>query len=317
MVDAGVCAHIERRGFAVSRVSRDDLGRRELHAALSGAAGYLIGGYELALDEHFEACSDLEAVAWIGNDYRPNVPGWRHGHELGIAFITSPGTNTTSVAEFTILLCLLMARPSLTTCGDPGSALQGRELRGRHMGILGLGRIGTRVAEMAKLGLGMEVSYFSRHRRPDTERSLGITYLPRQELIATSEVLSLHRTGPEPGERPDLRAPDLRSMLVGSLLINTVHHGLVDPFALFHAVQDGVVRAAFDGVGPGDSWSRLVAMGSGRFLAAPSIAFDTVEANHRGSMVAADALCDVLSGRFSLLVDNVDFRTVRQNRAGG
>jgi lactate dehydrogenase-like 2-hydroxyacid dehydrogenase len=190
----------------------------------------------------------------------------------------------------------------------------GRELYGRRMGILGLGRIGARVAEIAKLGLGMEVSYFSRRRRPEVEHSLGLVYLPRQDLIATSEVLSLHRTGPEAGEKPDLQKSDLYSMPRDSLLINTVHHGLVDPLALLCAIRDGVVRAAFDGIGQGDSWSRLSAMGPRYFLVAPSIAFDTAEANHRGSMVAADALCDVLSGMSSPLVDNVDFRAVRRNR---
>ncbi|MGW7243735.1 NAD(P)-dependent oxidoreductase [Streptomyces sp. NPDC054804] len=317
LVTDEACAYIRGRHHDVRRVTDDHLDADGLHEALDGVAGYLIGGYEEPGDEHFARHPALEAVAWLGSDYRPFVPGWRSGHERGIAFITSPGTNADAVAEFTLLLCMTMAHPFVGSVVQPGAAVpalpaSGRECAGRRMGIIGLGRIGRRVARMARAGLGMDVSYFSPRRDSALERSLGLTFRAKADLLASSDVVTLHRPGPHAGEAPELTAADLALLPHGSLLVNTVHPRLVDLTALLAAVRDRGIRAAFDGVSAGTEWDRLTGLGPDRFLAVPQMGFNTREANARAAMATARAVCDVLDGREPPSVDNPDFRSVRR-----
>src|SRR5262249_36316280 len=126
---------VRARGYEVRHLRRDHFTPDELHRALAGAAGYLIGGYEEPTAGHFEAARELEAVAWVGTDFQSYVPGWRRAMELGVAFVNAPGANAVSVAEFTMLLVLAMARPfvaHVVGAGHPGSEPlpPGRELSG-------------------------------------------------------------------------------------------------------------------------------------------------------------------------------------------
>jgi phosphoglycerate dehydrogenase-like enzyme len=293
LVPDSVCEYIERRGHAVRRVTQDDFTPAELHDALTGAAGYLIGGYEQPLAEHFEH-SELAAVAFVGTDYKAYVPGWRRAVELGIAMINAPGANAISVAEFTVLLMLTMSRPFTNRIVTPdrgatGLPAPGADLHGRRLGVIGCGRIGTRVARIARHGLGMDVVYHAPRRNAED-----IAYVAKEELLASCDVVTLHRPGPGEGEKPEIGWPELESMRTGALLVNTAHHHLVDPDALLWAMETKNVRAAVDGAPPDANWNRLVACGPERFLTVPPMAFNTHDANLRASMHTATAVCDVL-----------------------
>ncbi|MFE1076056.1 NAD(P)-dependent oxidoreductase [Streptomyces sp. NPDC058783] len=304
LVPRSVCDYIESHGYAVRRVEQDTFTSAELHRALKDASGYLIGGYEEPLAEHFEQSGQLEAVAWIGTDYKANVPGWRSAVELGISMINAPGANATSVAEFTTLLLLTMARPftgSIATADTPrpGLPAPGIDLRGRRLGIIGCGRIGASVARIAAFGFGMEVSYHSPRRNLIAEHSLGIAYRPRNDLLSSCDMITLHRPGPGEGEQPEIGRPECELLLDEAVLINTAHHRLLDPDALLRVMDTKCVRAAIDGAPDGEAWNRLMAYGPERFLVTPPMAFNTTDANLRASLQTAKAVCDVLtrSGR--------------------
>lgn len=313
-------ALIEQNGYAIRRVSQDQLTVDELHAALDGVSGYLIGGYEEPLAEHFEAAGALEAVAWIGTDYRAYVPGWRRAFDLGIAFVNSPGANAESVAEFTMLLALTTVRPFIGRLAMPGkepaaSEAPGRELRGRTLGIIGLGRIGASVARIAGLGFGMRTTYFAPRRNIPLEESLGVRYRPRHELLADSDIVTLHRPGPGEGEGPELGWAEMKMLRENTIIINAGHRGLIDPEALQWAIESRGVRAAIDAVGQGPAWDALVAEGPTRFLAVPQMGYHTTDANRRASLLVAEAVCGVLAGQIPDAVNNKDFPAVR--RANG
>lgn len=72
-----------------------------------------------------------------------------------------------------------------TVCG-------GRSLKGKKLGIIGLGRIGSRVAQIAADGFGMDVHYYSRTRKPDLEDRYGLTYAPIEDILSSSDYLSFH-----------------------------------------------------------------------------------------------------------------------------
>lgn len=310
---------IEDRGFAIRTVTDEHLDAGRLHEALDGVSGYLIGGYEEPTAAHFEQAGKLEAVGWVGTDFRGYVPGWPRAFELGIAVVSTPGANAVSVAEFTLMLMLMLARPLPAFPGavgaDPPTVVPGIELHGRTLGIVGAGRIGTRVGRAATLGLGMRVRYAAPRRNEPLEAALGVEHVELSRLLDESDVISLHRPGPGPTEPPLLGRRELERVRPGTLLVNCGHPGLVDPAALKWALEHRAVRAAFDGVGQGEAWDTLAAVGPPRFLSVPQMGFLTREAGLRAGVRAAEAVCDVLSGVDSPLVNNRDYRSRRRSRA--
>ncbi|GAB2603923.1 D-isomer specific 2-hydroxyacid dehydrogenase [Paractinoplanes abujensis] len=301
---SSVLTMIEERHYEVRLVPDHALNPEELHAALIGIRGYLIGGEEVPTTEHFEQATALEAVAFLGTDFRAHVPGWQRAFELGIAFANTPGTNATAVAEHTIRLLLTLARPL-----PPGPL--GDELGGRTLGIVGAGRIGSRVARTAALGFGMRVIYAAPRRNEPLEAALGMRHVSIEELISESDAICLHRPGPAEGEPPLLGALELGGMRTGAMLVNTGHPRLVDPSALAEAIEAGRIKAAFDGLGKGPEWKHLESLDPHRFVASVSTAYRTHEANLRSSSAAAQAVCDVLDGLGSPLVNNPDHRERR------
>jgi len=311
--------YMESRGYQVRYIAQDAFTADELSEALTDASGYLIGGYEEPLASHFEAATKLEAVAWVGTDYRAYVPGWERAIELGIAFLNSPGTNAISVAEFTALLTLSLTRPFISRIVRPGEPVSdlsapGSDLYRHRLGIIGLGRIGSRVARIAKFGFEMEVVYSGPRRHESLEHAVGVEYVEKDVLLSSSDVISLHRPSPRENEPYELGQHEFALMKDGALVVNTVHAQLIDMSALRWAIETKGIRAAQDGVGSGESWEKLVALGSEKFLAVPSMAFNTADANLRASMRTAAGVCDVLEGGTSPDVNNPDFRSVHRAR---
>ena len=317
---------IESRGFAVRRLAQDEITGAELHAALRGVSGYVIGGYEEPEPEHFDGAALLEAVAFVGADFRAAVPGWSRAFELGTALACTPGANADSVAEFAALLMLSLARPIIGSVARPGpDGLEAPEsmgppaleLRGLTLGVIGPGRIGTRMATIASEGLGMHVLYTAPRRNDVFESAVRARFLPKRELLAASDVVTLHRPGPARGAEPEIGRVELDLMREGAMLVNTGHPDLVDPVALRHAIEVRRIRAASDGLRRTPAWRSLVELGPDRFLCLPQSGFHTEAANLRASLRAAEAVCSVLDGADVVHPDiqNPGYRAVR--RAAG
>lgn len=116
-----------------------------------------------------------------------------------------------------------------------------RLLHGSRLGLLGLGEIGRETALLAR-GLGLAVCYFQRHRlAADEEAALGVTYASFDELLASSDVLSLHL----PKDAVDvIDAAALARCKPGMLLINTARAGAVNRAALIAALRSGQLGGA-------------------------------------------------------------------------
>ncbi|MGW2725168.1 NAD(P)-dependent oxidoreductase [Streptomyces sp. NPDC001492] len=317
LVPQEVLSYVHSRGYETRHVPHDRFTSEELDELLDGVRGYLIGGYESPTAENFERATSLEAAAFIGTDYKAHVEGWNRPHSLGIALIHAAGANAVSVAEFTVSLMLAMARSlgsSLLTpgTGQMGQRPPGMELHGKRLGVLGLGRIGKRVARAAKLGLGMDIAYYNPTRNIQAELQLGVQYCSRQELFEHSDVISLHRPGLAEGESPEVGHQELEMVRESCILINAAHPELVDLDALLWATEAKSVRSALDGASQGPAWKRLLELGADRFLSVPAMGFHTAEANLRASRWTAEAVCDVLDGGDHRLVSNPDFRSVRR-----
>jgi glyoxylate reductase len=119
----------------------------------------------------------------------------------------------------------------------------GGDLRGRTLGIYGMGRIGQAVARRAA-PFGMHVIYHSRTRlASDLEVGLGVEWVDFDGLIARSDVLSLHAPL-TPETRHAIDAESLRRMRPGAFLVNTARGALVDEAALVDALRDGRLAGA-------------------------------------------------------------------------
>ena len=176
----------------------------------------------------------------------------------GIVVCNTPGAPTVPTAEFAIALLLAAAkdiagaRTALRTGGQPDfhTAHQAMELDGRLLGIVGLGRIGVRVARAA-LALGMRVQAHDPFIDPDRSAEPGVELVATlPELLAACDIVSLHL--PLSEETVGLIGrSELELMRPGSILVNVARGALVDQEALLDALTNGpLARAALDVTDP-------------------------------------------------------------------
>ncbi len=166
----------------------------------------------------------------------------------GIAVMNTPGANAVAVAEHTLALALALARHisranELLHAGKwEKKSLQGSELRGKTMGIVGLGRIGMEVARRAR-GFGMAVVAHDPFVSAEVARELGAQLASLDDVLRSAEYLSLH-LALTPQSAGMINAETLRKMKKGVRIINCARGELVDEGALVAALQSGHVSGA-------------------------------------------------------------------------
>lgn len=166
----------------------------------------------------------------------------------GIVVMNTPGANAVAVAELTIGLMLALARklPAANSTMHAGKwekkNLQGAELRGKTLGILGLGRIGLEVARRAR-GFGLEIIGSDPFVSAAVARESGIKLVTSDDLFAGSDYLTLH-VGVTPQTAGVINAKTLAAMKKGIRIINCARGELVDDAALIAALKSGHVAGA-------------------------------------------------------------------------
>ena len=211
----------------------------------------VVGDHEIAIDDHsymptdlVRQCKSLKHVVFLGT----GAASYMNVAELeaiGVKVHTIKGYGDTAVAEQTIALLFAcardLARMDRTIRAGTWAPLEGMQLRGKTLGIVGLGGIGAEVARIAK-GIGMEVIAWNRTPR----ESAGVTMVELDALLAKSDVVSLNLTlGDE--TRGFLDARRIAQMKKGVILVNTARGALIDEAALMDALKSGHIRhAGFD-----------------------------------------------------------------------
>ncbi len=169
----------------------------------------------------------------------------------GITFANTPGVLTETVAEHTVALLLALARRIVEADtfvrakkykGWQVDLLLGQELQGKILGIVGYGRIGSRVASILQKGFGMRVLYHDEHRNEIAEKN-NARYVSFQDLLKQSDVVSLHvpllaTTLHLVGEK------ELAIMKRTAYLLNTSRGQVVDEKALAKALKNGIIAGA-------------------------------------------------------------------------
>jgi phosphoglycerate dehydrogenase-like enzyme len=166
-------------------------------------------------------------------------------HARGIV-VCNTGSPAGSTMELTWALILGLARHLVTEAANLEAgrwqSTVGRDLRGRTLGILGLGRIGAEVATVAR-AFGMEVLAWSRSLDDERAAQAGARRAGFEELLAASDVVTVHL--PLVDEtRGLLGAPELGLMKPGALLVNTSRGPIVDTAALVVALEAGQLAGA-------------------------------------------------------------------------
>jgi len=166
----------------------------------------------------------------------------------GIVVMNTPGANAVAVAELTIALMISLARklPMANATMHAGKwdkkNLQGSELRGKTLGILGLGRIGLDVARRAR-GFGMEIIGTDPFVSAAVARENGIAVVAIEELIARADFLTLH-VGLTPQTNGIINAKTLATMKKGVRIVNCARGELVVEADLVAALKSGQVAGA-------------------------------------------------------------------------
>lgn len=163
---------------------------------------------------------------------------------------TTSGRSSHATAELALGLLLAAARripqgdARIRAGGFQDGVPPGTELAGRTLGLVGLGRIGGRVAGYAR-ALDMQVIAWSQNLTDERAREAGATRVDKDELFARADAISLHLVLSD-RTRHIVGAPELGRMRQGAILVNTSRGPLVDETALLAALQEGRILAALD-----------------------------------------------------------------------
>lgn len=220
--------------------------------------------------------------------------------DCGVPVTNIPDTVTDATAELAIGLMLAVSRRigemNLRLRREAPETLfgmgrhMGATLRGRTLGIIGCGRIGSRVAEMAR-ALGMRVVAYSLGGVPADVESL-----PLEALLATADVVSLHC--PLTDEtRGMIGAEALSAMKPGAVLINTARGAIVDHAALTEALQSGHLSSAGLDVFPEEPRIPAALLEMDNVVCTPHIGTNTAQTRAQMADACAGQILDALAGR--------------------
>lgn len=166
----------------------------------------------------------------------------------GIIVMNTPGGNTITTAEHTISMLLALARKipqaytSLREKKWERKRFVGVEIFNKTLGVVGLGRIGSVVADRAK-GLAMNVVAYDPHISPEVAERLGVQFVELPELLRRSDFITVH-VPMTPETRGLLGTEAFTQMKDGVRILNCARGGIVDEKALFEAVKSGKVAGA-------------------------------------------------------------------------
>lgn len=157
---------------------------------------------------------------------------------------TESTTSATPELTWGLILSVLRSIPAEDAAvrGGGWQSTVGGDLDGHRLGVVGLGRLGTKVARVGA-AFGMEVVAWSQNLDAERADGLGVRAVSKDELFSTADVVSIHYKLSE-RSRGLVGAAELEAMKPGSILVNTSRAGLVDTDALITVLEAGGIRGA-------------------------------------------------------------------------
>jgi len=256
---------------------------------------------------------------WVGGTQLKNLPNLRIVANCAVGYnnvdlvaaemrkvlvTNTPGVLTEATADLTWALILATTRRLLEGValvrsgqwtGWHPEQLLGLELRGRSLGLLGAGKIGQAVGRRA-LPFGLRLLYAARTPKPEFERETGATRVDTSQLLAESDILSLHVPS-SPETKGIINDETLARMKRGAILINTSRGDLVREEALAVALERGQLGAAGLDVYTDEPAIHPRLLAAPRTVLLPHIGSATEETRRKMAAIAVANVQEVLSGK--------------------
>jgi D-3-phosphoglycerate dehydrogenase / 2-oxoglutarate reductase len=262
----------------------------------------LLDGYDIAIDDHsymptpqIERCPALKHIVFLGTG-PASYMSLADMAARGIKVHIIKGYGDTAVAEHAIALllaaCRDIARMDREVRAGTWTPHEGVQLRGKTLGVIGLGGIGSEVLRIGR-GMGMDVIAWNRTPKP------GAPLVPLDELLARSDAISMNLTLNDE-TRGFLGPAQFARMNPGVIFVNTARAGLVDEAAFIEALRSGRIRHAgldvfhAEPLKPDNPLARL-----DNVTLTAHAAFRTLEASMTLLRRAIDIVRDILDGSLS------------------
>jgi len=247
-----ICDPIAKEGVeflkskGVEVIDLTEIPKEELPKHIGDVDALIVRSATKVRKEMIDSAPNLKVIgrAGVGLD---NIDV-EYAKSKGIKVVNTPGATSISVAELAIGLMLAVYRKIAyadreTRAGNwPKKKCKGMELYGKTLGIIGFGKIGREVAKRAK-ALGMKVIYYSRTRKEDYEKSLGVEYRELDKLLEEADIVTLH-VPLTPETKHLINEERIAKMKDGAVIINTARGGVVDEEALYNALKSGKLYGA-------------------------------------------------------------------------
>jgi D-3-phosphoglycerate dehydrogenase len=285
--------------------------RERLLAELATADALLVRSGTKVDRELLAAAPRLSVVgrAGVGVD-NVDVPA---ATARGVLVINAPTANVVSAVEhtFALLFALLRKIPDAAVSMAQGkwekSRFLGSELAGKTLGIVGLGQVGSRVAARAR-AFEAKLLGHDPYLPAEKGREMGVPLVSLAELLAGSDIVTLHATAAEKG-KVLLGTEEFRRMRRGAILLNVARGSLVDAAALYETLRSGhLAGAALDVFDPEPPAAEDPLRRLPNVISTPHLGASTVEAQERVSLQTVQAVLEALRGESYVPAVNLPFR---------
>jgi D-3-phosphoglycerate dehydrogenase len=270
-------------------VVKTGLSPEKLISELGDAVGLVVRSATQATREVIASGTALKVIGRAGAGV-DNIDV-KAASERGIVVLNTPGANAEGAGELAVAMMFALARDlaradaTMKAGKWDKKSFTGCELRGKTLGLVGIGNVGSVVARCA-VGIGMKVIACDPFVAPEKAAALGLRLTDFEEVIRTSDFVSLH--SPRTEQTKGLfNAPTFAKMKKGVFLVNCARGGIVVEKDLIAALDNGIVRGAgvdvFDKEPPED-WALAK---HARVIASPHIGAATAEAQVNVSVMIA------------------------------
>lgn len=284
-----------RNGFEV--VNRPGLSAEELLTEIHDASALIVRSKTLVTKEVLEAAPQLRVIGRAGAGV-DNID-LAAATQRGIVVMNTPGGNSVSAAEHAFALLMALARRipfahnSLRSGKWNKSAFLGRELQGKTLGVLGLGKIGSILAQRA-LGFEMNVLAYDPFVSEEFAAGLGVELVDFEEVLKRADFISLHLPLNEKTQKL-FNHRTLTELKHGALVVNAARGGLIDEEDLLDALESGKLGGAALDVFENEPSVNPRLLASDKVIVTPHLGGSTVEAQAKVGYDIAAQIADFLS----------------------
>jgi len=282
----------------------------------------IVNGEEYYTENILKQCEKLKVVQFFGIGYQKCIDA-KTATKYGKIVVNTPKVNSYSVAEFTLGLLLTLNQKIVEHNVDTRNGIWKErtffDLKDKTIGIIGMGHIGTYVAEIMYNAFHANILYFDKERKPQMEKNYHATKTTLDELMEQADVVSLHLPLTEEthnliGER------ELSKMKETAYFINTARAEIVDANALYNLLKNNkIAGCAFDGfyeepINLNSKEAKLLTLPNGKFLLTPHTGYNAIEGTERVKRMCIENLVQILNNEPCKCVVNKEVIKKKKNR---